>query len=483
MILMNESNKSIKLNFLMNALLQISAFVFPLISFPYISRVLLPEGVGKVNMACSFVAYFQMVAQLGIPTYAVKECAKVRNDKTALTKTVKELLRINFFMVLVSYIMLAALVIFIPKLREEKLLYIVVSLNILFGAIGIEWLYQALEEYTYITVRSVISKAVALAAMFLLVRSKSDYVVYAAISVFANGTAYMVNFINARRYVDLKSNMELDVKRHIRPVLVFFALVCTITIYTNLDNVMLGFMTTDADVGYYSTAVKIKTLLVSLITSLGTVMLPRASYYVEHGLIEDFKKITKRAMHFVVLTAVPVTVYFTIYAKESIRFIAGPAYEGAVLPMQLIMPTVLFIGITNLLGIEIMVPTGREKQVVYSTAVGAVTDLILNAVLIPRYAATGAAMGTLCAELAVLIYQCICLKDEAREAFSEVSWLFVIAGTVLGGMAAYLIKGLSFSLFTKLAVSAIVFFGVYGIMSVRTIKLFITMREKEKKAQ
>ena len=165
-----SQKKSLKLNFIMNAILTMSSFLFPLISFPYVSRILGPDGTGRVDFATSLIAYFLMFAQLGIPTYGVRACAKVRDNKHLLTKTAHELLIINLVMSAVSYAVLFLAVLFVPRLRQDRVLYILVSLTILFNTIGMEWLYKALEQYTYITIRSILFKIVSLAAMFLLVR-------------------------------------------------------------------------------------------------------------------------------------------------------------------------------------------------------------------------------------------------------------------------------------------------------------------------
>ena len=286
--------KSIKVNFIMNAILSISGFIFPFITFPYISRILLPEGTGRVNFATSLINYFVMLAMLGIPTYGIRACAQVRDDKEKLTRTAHELLFINLIMSLVSYALLAAALLFVPRLFEDRLLYIIVSSTILFTAIGMEWLFKALEQYTYITVRSLVFKAIAVVAMFLLVHQKSDYVIYGGISIFAASASNILNFIHARKYIIMHPIGNYNLKKHLKPVLVFFAMACATTIYTNLDNVMLGFMKGDVDVGYYNAAVKIKLILVAIVTSLGNVLLPRVSYYIQHGQMSEFKTVCKR---------------------------------------------------------------------------------------------------------------------------------------------------------------------------------------------
>ena len=163
-----------------------SNFVFPLITFPYVSRILMPTGTGKVSFAMSLISYFTMLSQLGMPTYGIRICSKVRNKRVELTRTAHELLGINLIMCAISYALLALALVFVPALHQDRLLYIIVSSTILLTSIGMEWLYKALEQYKYIAVRSIIFKFIALAAMFLLVREQKDYVIYGAIAIFAS---------------------------------------------------------------------------------------------------------------------------------------------------------------------------------------------------------------------------------------------------------------------------------------------------------
>ena len=243
---------------------------------------------------------------------------------------------------------------------------------------------------------------------------------------------------------------------------------CATTIYTNLDSVMLGFMATNADVGYYGAAVKIKNILVSIVTSLGTVLLPRASYYIEHQQINQFKTLSKKALNFVFLIATPMMIYFILFAKQGIFFLSGDAFAKAVVPMQIIMPTLLLIGITNILGIQILVPLGYEKAVLISEVVGAIIDLIVNALLIPLYQSSGAAIGTLLAEFAVMVVQCIALRNEIRAAFSDIKYLKIIIAIICASFASFWVVLLNLHVFITLVISAVLFFGVYGIVLIIT---------------
>ena len=454
---------SVKSNFLMNAILALTGILFPLITFPYVSRVLEPPGMGKVSLALSVMAYFTMFAQLGIPTYGVRECARVRDDREQLTRTVHELLGISLGMDVLAYALLALALVTVPRLGAERPLYLVVSCTVLLNSLGMEWLYKALEKYTYITLRSVFFKLLALAATFLLIRSQEDYVLYGAISVFAASASNLLNFIHAGKYISLRRPAHCDWRRHLKPVAIFFAMSCAATIYTNLDALMLGLMTTDADVGYYNSAVKVKGILVTLVTSLGAVLLPRSSYYVEQGRMEDFRHMTRKALHFVLLAASALGLYFLLFAGDSILLLSGEKYRESIVPMQIIMPTVLLIGLTNILGIQVLVPRGREKTVLWSEIAGAVVDLILNALLIPVWRSAGAAIGTLAAEAVVLAVQFGALRQELRGMVSGRFCLRVLTGLMIATAASLWLLALPMNAFPRLVCSALCFFGAYGL--------------------
>lgn len=454
--------KSLKINFLMNVILTMSSFIFPLITFPYVSRVLLPSGTGKVSFATSLIDYFVMFSQLGIPTYGIRACAKVRDDKEELTRTAHELLVINLIMTVVSYVALAVTITTVPKLSSDKTLYIIIGSTIFLTAIGMEWLYKALEQYTYITIRSLIFKMISIGAMFLLVHEQSDYVKYGMITIVASSASYILNFINARKYIGLRPVGKYNFKRHLKPIFTFFAMSCASTIYTNLDTVMLGFMKTEVDVGYYNAAVKIKRILVSVVTSLGTILLPRASYYVENNMKNEFFYIIKKAFSFVFILATPLSIYFILFAKEGINFLSGNLYEGSIVPMQIIMPTLLLIGITNVMGIQILIPLGKEKFVLYSEIAGAVTDIIINVILIPKYASAGAAVGTLIAEFVVLVVQYKVLKKQVKNILLQINYFKICIGIVIGLVVSVWTKMLNLGDFSTLVLSSVLFFSAYG---------------------
>ena len=331
----------------------------------------------------------------------------------------------------------------------------------LFNAAGMDWFYRGLEKYTYITSRSILFKFIAIFLMFALVHQKSDYIAYGWICIFASSASNICNLVNIHRYIEIRPVGMYNFRHHLKPIIVFFAMSCATTIYTNLDTVMLGFIRTDMDVGYYNAAVKVKSVLLGVVTSLGTVLLPRASYYVEHHETNEFQRITRKAINFVILIAIPLTCYFILYAREGILFLSGNAYMPAVFPMQIIMPTILFIGLTNIMGIQMLVPLGREKIVLCSEIAGAIVDLIFNVLLIPRLASIGAAIGTLLAEIVVWIVQFTALRTEILPAYKSIQYPKILLATVAGIVSSGWVKMLDIGNFATLLISSILFFGIY----------------------
>lgn len=304
--------------------------------------------------------------------------------------------------------------------------------------------------------------------MFLLIHEQKDYVIYGGISIFAASASNGMNLLNIHKYIDLRPVGKYNFKRHLKPIGVFFAMTCATTIYTNMDSVMLGFIKSAEDVGYYNAAVKIKQILVSIVTSLGTVLLPRASYYVEKKMIQEFKRITTKALNFVFVTAIPLFIYFTMFAEQGIFFLSGNAYSKSIVPMQIIMPTLLIIGLSNVTGIQILVPRGKEVVVLLSEIAGALVNLVVNFILIPHFASVGAAVGTLIAEFIVLAIQLYSLKNEIRDPFSKISYWKIVLAIIIAVLASSWTISLGLGNFILLVLSATLFFGAYGLILIIT---------------
>lgn len=457
---------SVRFNFIMNSILTVSSVLFPLITFPYISRVLLVDGSGKVAFATSVITYFTMFATLGLPTYGVRACARVRDDKEKLSKTVQELLIISGITTALTYIVFFVLLFIVPKFSAQKELLLIVSISIGLTTIGVQWFYNALEQYSYITTCAIVFKLIGLVLMFLLVKEPKDYKLYAMVYVIGSFGSYVLNFIRLRKFISFRKTGTYHLKEHVKATFMFFLLSAAASVYLNLDVVMLGFMKGDTQVGYYNAGVKVKGVLVTCVTSLGTVLLPRLSYYMQKKDREAFYRMVSKAFNFIFVAATPVTIYFMLYARESILVLAGStAFLPAIYPMWILMPTVLLIGLSNVTGIQVLTPMGQERKVVYSVLAGAALDFFFNLFLIPGFGASGAAVSTLMAEALVLAVQCAFLRKEMKGLLNGIQFLKIAAGLVFASAVGILVRVFSrWNDFLTLLVSAILFFGVYGII-------------------
>ena len=446
---------------IMNALLTLSSVIFPVITLPYVTRVLGAEGVGKVYFASSVIAGLAMFAELGIPVYGIRACARVRDDRQELSRTVREILMINLMTCAAAYTVLVIMLAAVPRLAEERTLLLIMSSTMLLNCIGEEWVFKALEKFTYITVRSISFKIIALAAMFVMVKGPDDYVVYGCITLFAVSASNILNFCTLHRYADLRPAGRHDLSRHLPGMLMLFALAAATTVYTNLDLAILDFIRGDAEAGMYGVAVRVKLVIVSLVTSVSAVLLPRNSYYYEKDNKEGFFRLLNVTLKIVIAVSAPAAVYFMIFARESIMVLAGQGFEGAVLPMIIIMPSVIFIGISNIIGIQMLVPAGRENIVVRAALIGAAADLVLNLILIPHYGAAGAAASTLAAEICVtgcMLYE---VRGNFRELFEKIPAGSILTALAVSSAAAAGVKAALSGAFVTICASAVCFFGLY----------------------
>lgn len=461
----NYKIHSVKYNFIMNIIMRISSFVFPLITLPYITRTLGAAANGKVAFATSVITYFSMFAQLGIPTYGIRECAKCRDNKEELTKTVQELLIINGISVIISYFALLIAMIVVPKFQEEPLLLIIQSLTIILNMIGMDWLYQAIEQYQYITVRNIAFKAIGLVLMFLLVHKPEDYILYNVITVISSSGSYILNFINSKKILNQKFYVgQYEFKRHLKPIFVFFALSIAVSVYTSLDTVMLGFMSSDEEVAFYNLGTRIKMVLASTVSALGPVLLPRITFSLKNGEDDKFKYYIEESLHFVLLMAIPFTVYFTLLALQVIEILGGSEYIPATECMQVINFTIIPLGVGNIAVQQILTPRGKEIYSMYSTICGAIIDFFINLLLIPHFGAAGAALATVITEWVVAIMQIYYAWEDIRMAIKKLPYRTILLSNVVaaGVLWIMLIVIPKFNAILTLLITAVVYFIVYG---------------------
>lgn len=405
-------SQSIKKNFVFNLINTVSALVFPLITFPYASRILMADGIGQVQFFQSIINYVVLLTSIGIPLYGIKEIARARDNKEELSRTTIELVTLSVILSLVGYIIVAILCLTVGMVQENIPLFLILSSTIIITSIGCPWFYSGIEDFKYITVVGILVKTLCAIFLFCIVKTRDDLLLYGAYTVAGSIGSYLINFVRLRKYISLEgiSLKDLNIWRHIKPAAAIFLFNIVTSIYINLDTVMLGFLSNSTAVGYYTGATKISHILVVLVTSLGAVLLPRSSNLLKNGKTDEFYALSAKSYNFISLMTFPILGGVLVLSPSIILLFCGSGFVPSITTLRIIAPIIVFIGISNLVGLQMLYPLGKIKLVTISTCIGATVNLTLNLILIPLLAQNGAAVATVIAELSVAIAQLLMVR-------------------------------------------------------------------------
>ncbi|MBN2955072.1 flippase [Blautia massiliensis (ex Durand et al. 2017)] len=456
---------SLRKNAFLNIVYKLSSILFPLITYPYVSRILLADNLGRVSFFTSLTNYMLMIGSLGISTYGIRIVAKTRNNKRELSVVVKELLIINLVVTFIASLFLIASIIFVEKFQKNLLLMFISLCQILIAPLGMEWLYGGLEQYEYIAKRSITMKIISLIFIFLFVHEKEDYIIYAAILMLGYIGNYICNFVYSKKFIDYSIKQKWKLKRHLKAVLILFASILAINIYTNVDTLMLGFIKGDRAVGLYDVACKGKLVLLSLINAISTVLFPRLSYYLAEKDIVSYNKVLKKSISVIMGIAIPLSIFFVIEAKDVVIFLGGNAYEDATLCMQILMPILIISGFSNITGNQILLPHGKDISYMRAVMTGAIVDIILNLFFMPRYSLYGAAFATLMAEIVQMLLQLWQARVYLKDNVDFVELLKIIFACIISTIVIYNLKCTTkFSLIIGLGIYFIIYMIIYLFM-------------------
>ena len=458
------AQKSLKKNIILNVMYTITNLVFPLITYPYVARALSASEMGKVTFFSSISGYVTMLAALGIGTYGIRATARVRNNYKKLSKTTSELLFINLILTAIVVLFLCLSFFFINEFNSNAILFFINVIIVIITPFSMDWLFSGLEEYSYITRRNILFKTVSLILVFCLVHNTNDYIVYAAIIAFSTISTYLMNLIFSRRFVKISFNNKMNLRQHIIPMLFLFASILAVSVYTSLDTIMLGFISGNREVGYYGMATKVETILLSAVNAISAALLPRLSNYVGNNEIDKFEELLRKTVSIVFLITIPMTIYFILEAQNSIHFLGGNGYDPAILSMQFLMPILIISGFSNVTGNQILIPMGKDKQFMIAIIVGAITDLALNLFLMPHFKSAGASLATLFAEVAQMFVQLYFARKEIYKNIKIKTLIKSFFSSILAGIIISLLNSsLNLGSFFNLLVTAVVFFGIYGV--------------------
>ena len=401
--------KSIKKNYIYNLTYQILTLITPLITTPYLSRVFGADGIGTCSYIESISSYFVLFATLGLTTFGQRETSYVQDDRKKRSIIFWET---NIIELIASLLCIVAYV-FFSFTQVNRTLYLVLVLNLFSVIANISWFFQGMEEFGKIVSRNIIFKVINIIYIFVFVKTKDDIIVYLFGVAFFGLLNNLSYWISVPKYINKPVLKELHPRRHIRTVIALFVPTIAMQVYTVLDKTMIGVITKDSfENGYYEQAMKIAKLVLTIVTSLGTVMIPRIGYHYSKGNTEVVKEYMYRAYKFVWLCGIPLTFGLIAISSNFVPWFFGEGYDKVVPLLGILSFLILAIGISNVTGMQYLIPTKRENTFSVTVIAGAVINFVLNFFLIQIFQSMGAAFASIVAETMISIIQIYTVRKE-----------------------------------------------------------------------
>lgn len=419
-----------KKNFIYNIVYQILLLILPLITVPYISRVLGADGVGIYSYTHSIAYYFMIISMLGLNNYGNRTIAKVRDDKEKLSK---EFCSIYLFQLITSTLMIILYLLYVAFFYNQyKQIAYIQMMFVISAMFDINWFFWGIEKFKLTITRNTVIKIVSLILIFLLVKTPDDIWKYTAILAGSTLFCNLILFTFLRKYIKFTKVSKKDVLKHLKPNLIMFLPVIAVSIYKIMDKIMLGILSNVTEVGYYENAEKVAQIPLTIITALGTVMLPRVSNMISNNQEDKVKELLKKTMPFIMFLALPMTFGVIAISRDFSIIFFGSSFEKSGYLMQLLSVTLIFLSWGNVIRTQYLIPKEKDKEYLISAFLGAFINFIMNMIFIPKYASLGACIGTIAAEFIVMFYQSFVVrKDLEIKNYLSNSVTFLIKSIVM----------------------------------------------------
>lgn len=471
---------------ILNVCKTLTTTFFPILTYMYVSRIFGTEGYGKINFSNSIIQYFVLLSMLGITNYATSEAAKIRDDNAKLNRFVSEIMMLNMISMMISYILLFIILKQSSRLSVYECFIFVYSFNIVLRVIGMEWLYSAVEDYFYITIRTIIVQMILLACVLLFIRTPDDIIKYAVIQVASAGGSNIFNFIHSRKYISFVRVRLTSVRKHLKPVMILFLMTVFINLFTQIDSTMIGFLKNDSAVGLYAAGDKMSSMVAGVLGAISMVMLPRLAYYYKNGLNKKMADMIMRVVNIVLLLAIPSALGICLLSKPIIMVFSGAEFAPAAVTLKILSLRVLFSPLNAIFVLYIFIPMNRERSSMFVTAMAAITNFIVNLVMIPVFSYNGAAFATVLAEAVELIFVIIIARRilPLKKIFRDV-WQYVAACISILGIRVILsgiVQNTVLEIVLVVIGSAAAYFMVLVILKNEyAVYLLIILKEKIKR--
>lgn len=392
----------IKKNFIYNSILTTANYLFPILVFPYISRVLGVDNIGICNFVDSIVQNFILISMLGIPIVGVREVVIAKGDRLKLNRVFSSIFYANAVLTTLAVVILFICTYTINDLYQHKELMYVGVFKLIGNFLMIEWFFKGLEDFKYITIRSIIVRTLYVISVFVLVQSKDDYIFYFILTCSTFVINAIVNIFYSRKYVNLTISV-LPFKTISKPIVILGVYMIFTSFYTSFNTSLLGIFTDTTQVGYFTTATKLYAIILALFSAFTTVMLPRMTSIYSEGNMEEFKQMLLKCSKLFYSILIPIVFFGVIFAGDIIILLAGSGFSGAILPMQICMVVMLVVGYEQVIIIQGLMPMKRDKSILINSIVGGITALLCCFILIPCLGAIGASIVWLSSEIAVAV--------------------------------------------------------------------------------
>lgn len=417
---------SLKKNFLYNSLLTVSGYLFPLITYPYVSRVLGVTNIGACNYVDSIITYFCMFSMLGLTISGIREIASVRSDSGKRSQVFSSLFVLNGITTLIALVALLISIQVIPVFRENSRLMYIGSMKLLFNSLLIEWFYKGIENFKYITLRSVLVRTIYTVCVFIFIRTSDDYWIYYLLTVLVLVVNASINIIYSRHFINF-SFKGIRLSPYVGGFVIMGVYIIVTSLYTTFNVVYLGSVSNKTEVGYYTTAHKLYTLIIAIYTAFTNVMMPRMTSLLSEGKVFEFKEYINKSMGLLFSIAIPIVVFSTVFSEEIILLLSGKGYEGAIIPMKIMMPLILIIGYEQILVVQTLMPLKKDRIVFRNSVIGAIVGITLNMLLVKNMLSIGSAIVWLCCEIVVLVLSQISVKRIIGISFPFRQFFFNLA--------------------------------------------------------
>lgn len=424
------NKKSVAKNYIFNLIYQLLSIVLPLVTTPYLSRVLGAEPIGIYGYTISIVTYFILFGTLGISMYGQREIAYVQNDKSKQSKTFWEINIVKFITLPIS--MIIFYLSFCLK-GDYQIYYRILLIYMISNMFDISWYLQGIEEFGKTVIRNIIVKALSLILIFACVKNQEDLWKYLLIFSGAELLGNLTMWMYLPRYISKVELKKLEIKKHIKPTITLFIPQIATQIYTVIDKTMVGLITKNmSEVGYYEQAQKIVKSALTVITALGTVMSSRIANCYANNEKEEIINNIKKSFNFVCFIGIPITFGIIGISKNLVPWFYGNGYEKVVALLIATSPIIIAIGFSNVTGMQYLVPVGKQKEYTKSVTIGAISNLILNIVLIKFFQSIGAAIASVISEILVFAVQYYYIKDMIKlKQIAKISYKYLVSGIIM----------------------------------------------------